>query len=66
MRFCNKRKLHLDPDLKLYNYSIKVMKETKFLRLNFDSKLTFLPHIKMLNSKCLKALDHLKVVSSTE
>ena len=38
----------------------------KFLGLIFDSKLTFVPHIKMLKTKCLKALDILKVVSSTD
>ena len=42
------------------------MKETKFLGLIFDNKLTFLPHIKMLKTKCLKALDILKVVSSSD
>ena len=66
MHFCNKRKLHPDPELKLYNSSIKVVKETKFLGLIFDNKLTFLPHIKMLKTKCLKALDILKVVSNTD
>ena len=66
MHFCNKKKLHLDPELKLYNSPIKVVKETKFLGLIFDSKLTFLPHIKMLKTKCLKAFDILKVVSSTD
>jgi len=30
---------------------------TKCLGLLFDSKLTFLPHIKMLQYKCLKALN---------
>ena len=40
--------------------------KTKFLGLTFDSKLTFLPHIKMLKAKCLKALNILKVVSSTD
>ena len=39
--------------------------ETKFLGLLFDSKLTFLPHIKMLRNKSLKALNILKFVSST-
>ena len=56
MHFCNKRRLHPDPELKLYNSSIKIVSETKFLDLLFDSKLTFLPHIKMLKNKSLKAL----------
>ena len=39
---------------------------TKFLGLLFDSKLTFLSHIKMLQNKCLKALNISKFVSSTD
>jgi hypothetical protein len=66
MHFCNKRGLHPDPELKLYNSPIKIVPETKFLGLLFDSKLTFLPHIKMLKNKSLKALNILKFVSSTD
>jgi hypothetical protein len=47
MHFCNKRGLHPDPELKLYNSTIKIVPEAKFVDLLFDSKLTFLPHIKM-------------------
>ena len=32
----------------------------------FDKKLTFLPHIKYVKDKCLKALNLIKVVSGTE
>jgi hypothetical protein len=39
MHFCNKRGLHPDPELELYN------SETKFLGLFSDINLTFLPHI---------------------
>ena len=56
MHICNKRGLHPDPELKLYNSPIKIVSETKFLGL-FDSKLTFIPHIKMLKNKSLKALN---------
>ena len=42
------------------------IKQSKFLDVNFDRKLTFLPHIKYLIGKCLKALNLLKVVSVTE
>ena len=55
MHVCNKRGLHPDPELKLYNSPIKIVSETKFLGLLFDSKLTFLPHIKMLKNKSFKA-----------
>ena len=33
--------------------------------LPFDKKLSFIPHIKALKKKCLKALDVLKVLSNT-
>ena len=33
--------------------------------LLFDKKLSFIPHIKALQAKCLKALDVLKVLSNT-
>jgi hypothetical protein len=66
MHFCNKRGLHPDPELKLYHSPIKIVPETKFLGLLFDSKPTFLPHIKMLKNKSLKALNILKCVSSTD
>ena len=58
--------MHPDPELTLYGNPIKIVPETKFLGLIFDNKLSFLPHIKMLKAKCLKALDILKVVSSTD
>ena len=57
MHFCNKRGLHPDPELKLYNSPINMVSETKFVGLPFDSKLTFLPHINMLKNKSLKDLN---------
>jgi hypothetical protein len=66
MHFCNKRGLHPDPELKLYNSPIKIVPETKFLGLLFDSKLIFLPHIKMLKNKNLRALNILQFVCSTD
>ena len=65
MHVCYKSGLHPD-HLKLYNSPIKIVSETKFLGLLFDSKLTFLSHIKMLKNKNLKALNILKFVSSTD
>jgi hypothetical protein len=53
-------------ELKLYNSPIKIVSETKCLGLLFDNKLTFLPHIKMLKNKSLKALNIFKFVSSTD
>ena len=43
-----------------------MVKETKFLGLIFDQKLSFLPHLKALKTRCLKALDIIKVVSNQE
>ena len=57
MHFCNKRGLNPDLELKLYNSPINIVSETKFAGLLFDSTLTFLPDIKMLKNKSLKALN---------
>ena len=40
-------------------------KTTKFLGVIFDRKLSFIPHIKYVKAKCLKALNLLKVSSHT-
>ena len=45
---------------------IRVVKETRFLGLIFYQKLSFIPHLKALKTKCLKALDIIKVVSNQE
>ena len=45
MHFCKKTKLHPDPELKIYGKPIKIVKETKFLGLIFDSKRSFIPHM---------------------
>ena len=66
MHLCNKRTLHPDPSLKLYNCEIPVVSETKFLGLVFDSKLSFKAHISYLKKKCLKAMNLLRVVSHTD
>ena len=66
VHFCNMRKMHKDPELFLDKTPIKVVPEAKFLGLTFDSKLSFIPHIKNLKAKCLKALDLLKVVSNAK
>ena len=64
--FCQIRQLHLDPHLTIYGSPIPVVSEAKFLGLLFDNKLSFIPHIKALKAKCLKALDILKVLSSSD
>ena len=42
------------------------MTETRFIGVIFDQKLSFIPHLKALKRKCLKALDIMKVVSNQE
>ena len=52
MHICNELGPHEDQTLKLYNSPIKIVSVTIFVGLLFDSKITFLPHIKMLKNKC--------------
>ena len=66
MHFCQSRKVHLDPELKLENEQIKVVHEFKFLGILFDSKLSFIPHINYLSNKCQQALNLLRVVSNMD
>ena len=66
MHFCHLRTLHPDPLLTLDGDPIKVVKETRFLGLVFDTMLSFLPHIRALKARCLKALDVLKVLAAME
>ena len=55
-----------EPELILNGEKIKVVKEARFLGAIFDEKLSFIPHFKALNNKCLKALDIIKVVANQE
>ena len=65
VHFCQLRKLHDNPQLYLYGSLIPIVDEAKFLGVIFDRKLSFIPHIKYLKAKCLKALNLLKVLSHT-
>ena len=49
----------------IYGSLIPVVEKAKVLGLLFDKKLSFIPHIKALKAKCLKALDLVKVLSNT-
>ena len=49
----------------MYGSLIPVVDDIKFLGIIFDRKLSFMPHIKYLKAKCLKALNILKVLSHT-
>ena len=66
MHFCNKRKLHPDPTLTIYNSQIPVVSQTKFLGVIFDSKLNFKAHIDYIREKCEKAMNLLKVVAKMD
>ena len=58
--------VRIDIDSKDGRVPIKSVNETRFLGLIFDRKLTFLSHIRDLKTRCLKALDVLKVVGHTD
>ena len=57
--FCQLRKLYLN------GTQIPTIGEAKFIGLIFDSKLSFIPHITCLKSRCTKSLDLIKVLSNT-
>ena len=65
LHFCHIRGVHPDPDLYLYGRRIPCVEEARFLGLIFDKKLSWLPHLKNIKTKCLEALNILKVVSNT-
>jgi len=65
VHFCRLRKPHPDPVLTLNGTPIPVVEQTKFLGVIFDSKLSFIPHIRYLKDKCMKAINLLKVLSNT-
>ena len=66
VHFHNKRSHLPEPELSLNCKKISVVRETKFLGITFDQKLTFIPHMKALKTRCLKALDIIKVVSNQD
>ena len=66
MHICQKRGLHLDPHLFLDKSPIPVVEETTFLGVIFDRKLSFIPHLKYVKKKALKALNIIKVIGNTE
>ena len=66
MHFCQQRKHHSGPSLKLRDIPIEIVNKFKFLGLYFDSKLSFIPHLEYLKAKCHKALNLLKVVAHTD
>ena len=65
VHFCQLRKHHLDPQLYLNGTHIPTIGEAKFIGLIFDLKLSFIPHITSLQSRCTKSPDLIKVLSNT-
>ena len=65
MHFCRLRGVHPDPDLVLYGRRLSCVPEAKFLGLTFDSRLTWVPHLKSLKASCMKALNLLRVLAHT-
>ena len=63
MHFCRIRGVHPDPDIFLNRHRIPCVTEARFLGLVFDSRLTWVPHLKQLKTKCVQALNILKVLS---
>ncbi|XP_023238830.1 uncharacterized protein LOC111637554 [Centruroides sculpturatus] len=61
IHFCRRRGMHLDPEIHLNGDKIPMVNETKFLGVSFDKKLTFLPHLRNMKSRCLKSLNLLNV-----
>lgn len=51
------------PCIKINGSPICVKNEHKFLGLIFDSRMSFIPHIKALNLNCLKTMNLLKMLS---
>ena len=66
MHFCKLRRLHLDPILHIDNIAIPVVHETKFLGILFDDRLSFIPHLRYLKTRCSKAMNLLRVVANRD
>ena len=66
LHFHYKRGIFPEPELINNGEKIKVVKEARFLGVIFDQKLSFIPHLKALEGKYLKALDIIKVVANQE
>ena len=66
VHFCQLRKMHNNPTLKLDGSEIPVVEQYKFLGIIFDKKLSFIPHLEYLRDKCSKAMKLLRVIAHTD
>ena len=65
VHFSHLRGLFPVPVLSLYQQPIPFQTEAHFLGLIFDSKLSFIPHIRHLRKSCFQALNVLCILAST-
>ncbi|WP_353803219.1 hypothetical protein, partial [Acinetobacter baumannii] len=66
IHFSQHRGIIQDPTILLNKTPIKAVKQVKFLGVIFDQKLSFIPHLKILKTKCQQACNLLKVISGTD
>ena len=66
VHFCQLRKMHNDPLIKLEHTDIPVVDEFKFMGIMFDGKLSYIPHIKYLKTKTTRDQEPLQVVAHTK
>ena len=66
VHFCQLRKMHNDPTLKLDDSEIPVFSQYKFLGIIFDRKLSFISHIQYIKDKCNKTLKLLWIIAHTD
>ena len=64
--FCQLRKMHNNPLIKLEHTDIPVIDEYKFLGIIFDRKFSHIPHIKYLKTKTTQVQQLLRVVAHTK
>ena len=65
IHFYNQRKLHLDTVLKIDHTEIPIVEHYKYLGFIFGRKLSFIPHIKYLRTKCNKTIQLLRTIAHT-
>ena len=65
VHFCRVRGIHPDPEIFINQRQISILDTARFLGVTFDKKITFLPHILNLRTRCDKSLNILKVLSNT-
>ncbi|XP_071151697.1 uncharacterized protein [Mytilus edulis] len=59
------RRNNINISLKLGNHTLEIVKEIKFLGLIFDRNLTWQKHIQSLQTKCLKVINCMRVLTGT-